>query len=233
MNIKFHSVAVGKPITILIADDHALIREALRNTLEKQSDFKIIAEASDGEIAVKLAKELKPDVIIMDITMPRLDGLEATKIIRKENPEIKILVLTMHCDDAVLVAMLKAGADGFLTKNIFSKEIVPSIRALIEGKMVLSPEVSRQVITGTPKIHESPAPTIKQSDGLTSRELEILRMVANGISNKGIASKLFISERTVKGHLAAIFSHLYAGSRTEAVVIGLRKGLLTIDDIVG
>jgi DNA-binding NarL/FixJ family response regulator len=233
MNAISHSTAVDKVITILIADDHALIREALRNTLEKQSDFKIIAEASDGEIAVKLAKELKPDVIIMDITMPRLDGLEATQIIRADNPEVKILALTMHSDDTVLVAMLKAGADGFLTKNIFSKEIVPSIRTLVEGKMVLSPEVSRQAIAGISKTHESAAPTPKQPDGLTPRELEILRMVAKGISNKGIASKLFISERTVKGYLVAIYSHLYAGSRTEAVAIGLRKGLLTIDDIVG
>jgi DNA-binding NarL/FixJ family response regulator len=228
-----HPTAVGKVITVLIADDHALIREALRNTLEKQPDFKIVAEASDGEIAVKLANELKPDVIIMDIPMPQLDGLAAAQRIISSNPEIKILALTMHSDDAVLVAMLKAGADGFLTKNIFSKEMIPSIRALVEGKMVLSPEISRHVITGVSRDHGLAASTPKPPDGLTTRELEILRMVAKGISNKGIASKLFISERTVKGYLATIFSHLYAGSRTEAVAIGLRKGLLTVDDIVG
>ena len=220
-------------IKILIVDDHALVREALRNTLEKQQDFKVIAEASDGELAVKLASELAPNVVIMDITMPKLDGLEATRRIKSENSSIGVLALTMHDDEEFMLKMIQAGADGYLTKSILGRDVVSAVRALTAGEMVLSPSILRKVVTySNQRIQNKSTISHSTADKLTARELEILRLVAKGAANKDIAFKLGLSVRTVKGHLLILFAKVGAKSRTEAIVIGLRMGVLTIDDLI-
>ena len=223
---------MDEPIRIIVADDHPLVREALRNALDKQPDFKVVAEASDGTMAVKLANELNPNVIIMDITMPQLDGLEATRQIKARNPDIGILVLTVHDDEEFMFNILQAGADGYLIKSVLGSEVVSAVRTLAAGEMALSPSNLRRVITYSKQRIQSKPSDSGTDYKLTIRELEILRLVAKGDTNKGIAIKLDLSVRTVKGHLLTLFAKLDARSRTEAIVIGLRSGILTMDDII-
>jgi NarL family two-component system response regulator LiaR len=217
-------------IRIILADDHPLLRQALRSVLEKYSDFEVIAEAHDGEEAVKLATKLIPDVVIMDISMPRLNGLEATKQIKKSYPAIAVLVLTVHSDKEHVLSILQAGASGYLTKSVYGDEVVHAIRALVAGETVLSPSVSRQIFKYAFQYINEPA-SLDTGNKFSIRELEIIRLAARGISNKDIALRLNISLRTVKGHLADIFLKLNTASRTEAVIVSLRKGILTLDDI--
>ena len=221
---------MGNEIKILIADDHPLVREALRNALDRQLDFKVVAEVMDGEQAVKLAAELLPHIIIMDITMPRLDGLEATKRIKAINPAIGVLVLTVHDDEEFMLNMLEAGADGYLTKSISSSEIISAIRALAAGEMVLSPDILRNVIRyAHSRPSHKPWKSHERDGRLTAREMEVLQLVARGATNKEIAQKLGLSVQTIKGHLLTILAKLNARSRTEAIVIGLQLGILTMD----
>jgi len=215
---------------IMLADDHPLLRQALRNVLEKQPDFEVIAEANDGEEAVKLATELIPDVVIMDISMPNLNGLEATRQIKADCPTIAVLVLTVHSDNEHILGILQAGAGGYLTKSVYGDEVIHAVRALVAGETVLSPSVSRQVLKYAFQ-HITKPLSLDASDKLTARELEILRLAAKGISNRDIALRLDLSVRTVKGYLADIFLKLNVASRTEAVIVSLRKGILTLDDL--
>jgi DNA-binding NarL/FixJ family response regulator len=217
-------------IRIILADDHPLLRQALRNVLEKYSDFEVIAEANDGEEAVKLATKLIPDVVIMDISMPKLNGLEATRQIKADCPTIAVLVLTVHSDKEHVLSILQAGAGGYLTKSVYGDEVICAIRALVAGEMVLSPSVSKQIIKYAFQ-HIAKPVSLDTGDKLTARELEILRLAARGISNKDIALKLDLSLRTVKGYLADLFLKLNVASRTEAVIVSLRKGILTLDDL--
>jgi len=217
-------------ITIMLADDHPLLRQALRSVLEKQSDFEIIAEASDGEEAVRLAVELVPNVVIMDIGMPigmpKLNGLEATRRIKAKCPSIAILVLTVHDDSEHILSILEAGASGYLTKSVFGKEVIHAVHGVVAGGTILSASISQQIIK-----HALRHITKDGGEKITGRELEILRLAAGGIGNKDIAQKLDISERTVKGYLAEVFSKLNVSSRTEAVISALRAGFFTLDDL--
>jgi NarL family two-component system response regulator LiaR len=215
---------------IILVDDHPLLREALRNVLEKQHDFEVIAEASDGEEAVKLATKLIPDVVIMDISMPKLSGLEATRQIKAKRPTITILVLTVHSDNEHILSILQAGAGGYLTKSVYGAEVVNAVRALVHGETVLSPSVSQQIIKYASQ-HITKPLSLDTGDKLTNRELEILRLVAKGISNKDIALRLGLSLRTVKGYLVDLFLKLNVASRTEAAIVSLRKGILTLNDL--
>lgn len=217
-------------ITIMLVDDHPLLRQALRDILEKQTDFKIIAEADDGEEAVKLATELVPNVVIMDISMPRLNGLEATRQIKMKRPEIAILVLTVHNDSEHILSILEAGAAGYLTKSVFGDEVIHAVRGVVSGETVLSPSILQQILKHALRHITKPVP-LETGEKITGRELEILRLAATGLSNKDIAQKLGLSLRTVKGYLAEIFSKLNVGSRTEAVITALRAGFLTLDDL--
>ena len=217
-------------ITIMLADDHPLLRQALRNLLEKQPDFEIVAEVADGEEAVRRANELIPDVIIMDIGMPELNGLEATRQIKVNHPEIAILVLTVYSDSEHVFEILEAGAAGYLTKSVFGEEVLNAIRGVSAGEMVLSAAVSQQVLKYALRYKTKPLP-VDARENFTARELEILKLAARGMSNKDIASKLEISQPTVKGYLVNIFSKLQVGSRTEAVITGLRTGYITLDDL--
>ena len=217
-------------IKILLVDDHPLLRQALRNVLEKQDDFEIVAEAGDGEEAVRLATELVPNVVIMDISMPKVNGLEATRQIKEKCPHIAILVLTVHDDSEHVLSILDAGAAGYLTKSVFGEEVVHAVHGVAAGETVLGTAISHQVIKHALKyipkhVH------LDSSETITLRELEILRLAAKGMSNKDIAEKLDLSLRTIKGYLVEIFSKLSVGSRTEAVITALRSGIITLDDV--
>lgn len=215
---------------ILLADDHPLMRQALRIVLEKERDFEVIAEAINGEKAVELATRLVPDVVIMDISMPKLNGLEATRQIKANCPTIAILVLTVHSDNEYILSILQAGAGGYLTKGVEANEVIHSVRALVCGETVFSPSVAKQILKYAAQHIREPL-TLDMNDRVTARELEILKLAATGMSNKDIAIKLSLSLRTVKGHLADIFMKLHVASRTEAVIVSLEKGILSLDDL--
>lgn len=215
---------------IMLADDHPLLCQALRDVLGKQPDFEVIAEARDGEEAVKLATKLIPDVVIMDISMPKLNGIEATRQIKANYPTIAILVLTVHSDSEHILSILQAGAGGYLTKSVYGDEVINAVRAVVCGEAVLSPAVSQQVLRYAFQ-HITKPLSLDAGDKLTAREIEILRLVTKGISNKDIALRLGLSLRTVKGYLSDLFLKLNVASRTEAVIIGLRKGIFTLEDL--
>lgn len=217
-------------IRIILADDHPLLRKATRIALQSQSDFEVVAEAKDGEEAVALTTKLVPDVVIMDLSMPKLNGLEATKQIKATLPKILVLVLTVHNDSEHIINILQAGAGGYLTKSADDKELINAIRALVSGDTVLSPEVTQQITKYAFQYMAKPV-SLDTSCRLTVRELETLKLIARGLSNKDIAFSLGLSQRTVKGYLADLFVKLNVASRTEAVVVGLRKGILTLHDI--
>jgi len=215
--------------TILLVDDHPLFRHSIRGVLEAQPDFRIVAEAGDGEEAVRLATELQPDIVLMDIAMPKMDGLEATRLIKKSHPNIAVLVLTIHSDDQHILEVLQAGAAGYLTKSVFGEEVVQSVRGVIAGEMVLSPSVGERLLKQAARYPTQPV-SLQAGEKLSTRELEILELAARGLNNKGIAAELGLTLRTVKGHLANVFSKLNVGSRTEAVITSLRMGVLSLDD---
>lgn len=227
------SISGEKPdqeITILVADDHPLFRKAVKDLLEKQGDFKVVAEANDGEEAVKLTVEVNPDIVIMDISMPRLNGLEATREIKTKQPESAVLVLTIHNDIEHILSILEAGAAGYLTKSSSGDEVIAAIRSVVAGETVIANPIFHQVLRHTLRYSSKPL-VLEGKDKLTTRELEVLKLAARGLSNKDISQKLNLSLRTVKGYMLDIFSKLHVSSRTEAVITGLRAGLISPADI--
>jgi DNA-binding NarL/FixJ family response regulator len=219
-----------KTITLLIADDHALVRAGTKELLDRQPDIQVIGEAADGEEAVRLARELKPEIVLMDVRMPKMNGVEATRRIKAELPDVAVLVLTAHDDDEYVFALLQAGANGYLLKTAEMDELVKAIRTVASGQSTLDPSVAGKVMahfTGERKMPETMGEMHEDFDGLTEREMEILRLVGDGMTNKEIGQTLFISDRTVQAHLSNIFSKLDVGSRTEAVMHGVRKGWIT------
>lgn len=216
--------------TILIADDHPLMRQSIRNTLEKEGDFEVVGEAADGKEAVRLTDELHPDLVVMDITMPVVDGLEATRQIKAVHPGIAVLVLTIHSDEQLVLNILEAGAAGYLTKSVFGEELVQAVRGLVAGEMVLSSLIGQQLLKQAARYPTRPV-QLEAGEKLSAREHQIIKLAARGMSNKEIAEELHLTLRTVKGHLATIFSKLHVGSRTEAVIAGLKTGILSIEDI--
>ncbi|UCC59526.1 MAG: response regulator transcription factor [Dehalococcoidia bacterium] len=219
-----------KQIKLLIADDHVLVRDGTRRILETEKDLQVIAEAGDGEEAVMLTSRLQPDVAIVDIAMPKLDGIEVTKKIKECCPATAVLILTAYDDDQFIFNLLAAGAAGYLLKSVRSQELVDAVRALHAGESVLHPTVTRKVLdhfiaTSGKAKQQEPMET------LSHREMEIMKLVTRGLSNKDIADELYLSMRTVQSHLGSIFSKLGVGSRTEAVVRALKEGWLTLDDV--
>jgi two-component system, NarL family, response regulator LiaR len=217
-------------ISIMLADDHPFIRQALKILMESEPDMKIIAEASNGQEAVELAVKFHPDVVIMDIGMPVMNGLEATRQIKEKCPDVAILVLTVFTDNQHVLGILNAGAAGYLTKEVFGDEVIRAIRAIIAGEAVLTPSILHQIIESMPQpVTKSQVLTFGRN--FNTRELTILKLIAKGMCNKDIASELNINIRTVKGSLTTIFNKLGVSSRTESVVTGLKSGLLTINDL--
>lgn len=217
-------------IKIVMADDHPLIRSALTTALGRHEEFEIVGEASDGEEAVKLALELVPDVLIMDINMPTLNGLEATRKIKEKCPEIAVLILTVYDDDEHIFAVLECGAAGYLTKKVFDEEIIQAVRATAAGESVLAPTVLGKLLARHTQHAPKPIPGVF-IEKFSVRELDIIRLVAYGASNKEIALRLNISLSTVRGYLEQIFAKLSVASRTEAVVTALKIGILKLDDL--
>jgi len=220
---------LGK-IRILIADDHTVVREGTRQILEQEPDLDVVAEAADGEEAVRLAGSSRPDVAIIDIAMPNVDGIEATKQIKTLYPAIAVLILTAYDDDQFVFSLLEAGAAGYLLKSVRGREIVEAVRQVYAGESVLHPAIARKVLN-----RFIPAPGKqagqKPSKVLSERETEVLRLATRGLSNQEIANELCLSLRTVQAHVGHIFNKLQVSSRTEAVVRALKEGWVTLEDI--
>jgi two-component system, NarL family, response regulator LiaR len=222
--------SVSRIISIMLADDHPFIRQALKMLLESEPDMRIVAEASNGQEAVELATRFHPDVVIMDIGMPVMNGLEATRQIKEKCPDVSILVLTVFTDNQHVLGILNAGAAGYLTKEVFGDEVIRAIRAIIAGEAVLTPSILHQIIESMP--HQQTKPQVTTfGNNLTSREMVILKLIARGMCNKDIALELNINVRTIKGNLTSMFNKLGVSSRTELVVTGLKSGLLNISDL--
>lgn len=215
-------------IRIVVADDHAVFREGMRKILDDSGDMEVVGEAANGREAVDLVAELAPDVAVMDIVMPELNGIEATKKIKEVNPSTAVLILTAYDDERYILGLLEAGAAGYLLKNARGQQLTNAIRAVRAGESVLVPEVARKLLSRASR----PLSQAERggADELTTREMEVLKLAARGMSNKDIAKKLFLSVRTVKAHLYSIFGKLQVGSRTEAVLTGLKRGFVSIDD---
>ena len=219
-----------KTIRILLAEDHVVVRQGTRQLLEREKDFKIVGEAGNGEEAVRLAQELKPDVIIMDVAMPKLSGIEATKQIKAVLPATSILVLTGYDYDEYIFSMLEAGAAGYLLKNVSGDELIGAVRAVYAGEPMIHPTVLRKLMTRFKTPASKPEP-LRISSPLSEREMEVLKVAAKGMSNRDIAGELFISERTVQAHMRSVFNKLGVGSRSEAILYGLKKDWFSIEDL--
>jgi len=206
-------------IRVLLADDHSVVRAGIRQFLESAGDIQIVAEASDGESAKALLGQHRPDVAVLDIQMPGASGIEVTRWLRANLPQVGVLILTAYDDDPYILAVLQAGANGYVLKTASPAEIIRAVRDVYAGKSAMDAAITRKLIAHVARQAERPAP-----ESLTARELEVLNLVAKGYTNKAIAVQLGISDRTVQGHLAHIFDKLQASSRTEAVMRAVSLG---------
>ncbi len=211
-------------IRVLIADDHLIVREGMRQILETEPEFQPVGEAADGIEAVELVGELHPDVVLMDLRMPRLDGMGAIERIRSQYPQVAIVILTTYDEDDLMVRGLRAGARGYLLKDTDRGTLFRAIRAAARGETLLSPEVAAKVFS-TAQVAPAQAPAGYEMP-LTERELEVLRSVGRGERNKEIAARLGITERTVKAHLASVFNKLGVDSRAAAVAVAMARRLI-------
>lgn len=211
-------------IRVLLADDHAVVRAGIRQFLERAADIQVVAEVGDGETAKELIREYQPDVAVLDIQMPGATGIEVTRWVRAHLRSVGVLILTAFDDDPYVVAVLQAGANGYVLKTAPPDEIIQAVRDVYAGKSALDPTIARKLITQFTQAEQ--APMVEQ---LTERELEVLALVGKGYTNKAIGMQLKISDRTVQGHLAHIFAKLQAGSRTEAVMRAVSLGWLPPD----
>ena len=213
-------------IRLMLVDDHRMLREGLRRSLEEEG-FYVVGEAADGEAAVRLVPAAKPDVILMDVSMPDMDGVEATKRILQNSPEQRVVMLTMHADKDLIDQAIKAGAVGYLTKDCSIDEVIDAVRMAANGETALSPALAKTMLTEVRKIDEKAA---REEDRLvTKREEEVLQLIADGCSTPEVAQKLYISQKTVKNHLASIYEKLNARDRTQAVITAVRMGIITLN----
>lgn len=215
---------------VLIADDHAVLREGMSRLLSQEKDIEVVGEAGDGQEAVDMVGQFKPDVVLMDIVMPRLTGVEATKLIKKNNPSTCILILTAYSDIRYILGLLEAGASGYLLKSAKSDEIVGAIRAIKAGESVLDSIATRKLLERVVNVSKE-TDEDKVRGQLSPREIEILQLASKGLSNREIADKLELSMRTVKAHLSNIFNKMRCSCRTEAIVKGFREGYVMLEDV--
>jgi DNA-binding NarL/FixJ family response regulator len=214
-------------INVILADDHAVVRQGIRRFLEEDPLIDVVAEASDGAEAIRLVAEHQPDVAVLDIRMPEVTGVEATRRIKARFPETHVLILTAYDDDPYVFALLEAGADGYVLKTASADQLVDAVRTVYRGESALSPEVASKVVrqaTG-----RRPASAADQIEPLTPREIDVLRLVAQGMTNREVGQELGISHRTVQGHLASVYDKLQVNSRTEAVTQALKRGWIVIE----
>lgn len=212
-------------IRLLLADDHRMLREGLRRTLEEEG-LDVVGEAADGEEALRLAAKLRPDVVLMDVTMPVLDGVEATRQLHEHLPEIPVVILTMHADREVLARAIRAGAAGYLVKDCSTDEVVRTVRLAANGETALSPELAASMLAEAQRA-DTPAEELEPI--ISRREEEVLQLVADGLSTSEVAAKLYISIKTVKNHLASIYEKLDSRDRTQAVLRAVRMGIIRLD----
>jgi NarL family two-component system response regulator LiaR len=226
MGLNSHSENENLPQTrIVLADDHPLMLNALKMWIQEQQDLKVIAEARNGKEAVDITLKLRPDLVIMDVNMPVLNGLEATRKIISKYPDTEILIVTVHEDKEHVLSLLQAGASGYLTKNSTGEEIIHAIRTVISGENVLPPNITPSDVSRIMGL------TPEKNPELSPRELQFLQLLAEGLANKQIAARLNLSLRRVKANLTTLFTKMGVASRTEAVSSALKSGILTLEDL--
>ncbi len=221
---------MAEKIRVLLADDHVLLREGMRKLLQQEEDLEVVGEAGDGEEAIQLAEKLVPDVALMDIVMPKLSGIEATKQIKAQLPSVAVLGLTGYDYDEYIFSLLEAGAAGYLLKSVSGDELISAVRAINAGEPVLHPIVIRKLMSRL-KPSEARGFPGRPQEALSEREMEVLKLAARGMGNKEIGDSLIISVRTVQAHLRSIFNKLAVGSRSEAVLYGLKRGWFSLEDL--
>ena len=211
------------PITILIVDDHAVVRQGVRAFLDTQPDLKVVGEAASGEEGVKFAIQYVPDVVLMDLVMPGMDGVEATRQLKRASPRSQVVVLTSYHDDEYIFPAIRAGALSYVLKDISPRELADVVRKAASGEVVLNPRVAARVIQELQGVKGNQANPFTE---LSERELEVLRLIAAGLSNAEMAEKLVLSEKTIKGHVSNILSKLHLVDRTQAAVYAWREGIV-------
>jgi len=211
------------PIKVMIVDDHNLVREGLKAVFDQGDEIEVVGEAGSGEQAIEMVDKVKPDVILMDISMPGMNGIQATKVIRESHPDAKIVILTMLDQEGYVYEAIKAGATGYMLKSTSSDDLVNAIQTVNEGKALLHPDATAQLLKEFVSLAQNKA----KDYGLSNREMEVLQLLSEGKTNKEIAKSLWISEQTVKTHVAHIFDKLGTSDRTETVARALRSGLVT------
>jgi DNA-binding NarL/FixJ family response regulator len=214
------------PIRLLLADDHRMLREGLRRSMT-DAGFDVVGEASDGDEAVRMVDELRPDVVLMDVSMPDVDGVEATRQIRANVPDVRVVMLTMHADQSVLADAIRAGASGYLVKDCSTDEVASAVRMAAAGDTALTPQLAASMLDEVRRLDTAAA--ADEEKIVTRREEEVLQLIADGCSTTEVAQQLYISQKTVKNHLASIYQKLDARDRTQAVLQAVRMGIVHLD----
>lgn len=214
-------------IRVILADDHALVRQGIRQFMEEADDIVVVAEAANGEEAIRLIEEHRPDVAVLDIQMPVMTGIEVTRQIKARFRGVRILILTAYDEDPYVFALLQAGASGYILKSAEADDLLEAVRKVHRGESVLSPEVTEKVVRQIQA--GGPASAAEQVEALTAREIDVLRLAAQGMTNRAIGRALGISDRTVQGHLANVYGKLGVSSRTEAVTEALKRGWIVLE----
>jgi NarL family two-component system response regulator LiaR len=214
---------MAEPISVLLVDDHSMVREGIRAFLVTQADLTVVGEAGSGEEAIKLAEQHVPDVILMDLIMPGMDGVETTRRVKQVSPRSQVVVLTSYHEDEHIFPALKAGALSYILKDISAQELASAVRKAAVGEAVLHPRVAARVIK---ELQGKRADALNPFTELSERELEVLKLIADGMSNADMAAKLFLSEKTIKGHVSNILSKLHLVDRTQAAVYAWREGIV-------